>query len=225
MKITKYPQSCFLIESLGKKIIIDPGNLVMEKMPEFNINDWQNIDAVLITHKHSDHCDPILIKNIKKINVDVPIYGNSEVAEILQKENIIVNIVRESDRFNLGKLIVEVTPALHGYYFLMKGGGYPKENIGYIVDDGEHRLYHTSDTLMFEHDLQADIVLVPICGHAVVMEPLVAVEFVEDMKAKFTIPCHYDSPRHALGTEIFEKIAIERGLNYKILNNGEAIEL
>lgn len=225
MKITKYPQSCFLIESLGQRTIIDPGNLVMPVMPEFKIDDWINIDAVIITHKHSDHCDPNLIKKIQEINSQVVIYTNSEVAEILSKEDIKVKIVSTGESFDLGKIRIEVTPALHGYIYLMKGGGYPKENIGYIIDDGIHRVYHTSDTIMFEHDLQADVVLVPICGHAVVMEPLVAVEFVEDLKAKITIPCHYDSPKHAMGTEVFEKIARDRGLNYKVLANGESLDL
>ena len=27
MKITKFPQSCLLIETKGKKILVDPGNL------------------------------------------------------------------------------------------------------------------------------------------------------------------------------------------------------
>ena len=40
MKLTKYAQSCFLIETEGKKILIDPGNCVEEE----NIKSFRDID-------------------------------------------------------------------------------------------------------------------------------------------------------------------------------------
>ena len=225
MKITKYPQSCFLVESLGKRFVIDPGNLVKEKMSDFNIDDWQNINAVLITHKHNDHCDPALIKQIQEKNQNVLIYTNSEVAGILQAEKIEAKAVKDGDILEFGEVKVEVVHALHGYYVKMSESGYPKENVGYIIDDGKNRLYHASDTIMFKNYPKADIILLPICGHAIVMESDVGIEFAEYVKAKLIIPCHYESPKHPLGTERFEKIVKERGVNYKVLKNGESLEL
>ena len=52
MKITKFPQSCLLIETKGKKILIDPGNL---KYKEEYFDIWNNVDIILITHKHKVH--------------------------------------------------------------------------------------------------------------------------------------------------------------------------
>lgn len=227
MKITKYPQSCFLIEIKGQRFIIDPGNMVKTHMPEFNIIDWQNITAVLITHKHSDHQDAELLKEIKNLNPNVPVYTNSEVAGILKEKGIITNIIKEDDILDFGEIKIEVTLAKHGYIYLMKGGGYPKENVGYIIDDGEHRVYHTSDTIMFEHNLKADIVLAPICGHNVVLEPISAIEFAEnDMHANLLIPCHYENENHPLGTEAFEMVAEKLNYTkYKILKNGETVNL
>lgn len=49
MKITKYPQSCLLVETKGKKILIDPGTL---KYKEEYFDVWNNVDIILITHKH-----------------------------------------------------------------------------------------------------------------------------------------------------------------------------
>ncbi|MFZ2189994.1 MAG: MBL fold metallo-hydrolase [Candidatus Magasanikiibacteriota bacterium] len=225
MKITKYPQSCFLIETKGQRFIIDSGNMVKTHMPEFNINDWQNITAILITHKHSDHCDPELIKEIQNLNPNVPIYTNSEMAGILKENDINTNIVKEGDILEFSEIRVEVTPAKHGYIYLMKGGGYPNENVGYIFDDGEKRVYHTSDTIMFEHNLKADIVLAPICGHNVVLEPTSAIEFADhDMHADLLIPCHYEHKNHPIGTDKFEMIAKEINYTkYKILKNGETL--
>ena len=52
MKITKYPQSCLLVETNNKKILIDAGGL---KYQEKFLDNWKTVDLVLITHKHGDH--------------------------------------------------------------------------------------------------------------------------------------------------------------------------
>ena len=44
---------------------------------------------------------------------------------------------------------------------------------------------------------------------------------VESLGKRFV----YESPKHPLGTERFEKIVKERGVNYKVLKNGESLEL
>ena len=67
MKITKFPQSCLLIETKGKKILIDPGTL---KYKEDYFNIWNNVDIILITHKHPDHYN---IEVLEKINKDITI--------------------------------------------------------------------------------------------------------------------------------------------------------
>lgn len=54
MKITKFPQSCLLIETKEKKILVDPGNL---KYKEEYFDIWKQADVILITHKHPDHCN------------------------------------------------------------------------------------------------------------------------------------------------------------------------
>ena len=93
------------------------------------------------------------------------------------------------------------------------------------MDAGEKSVYHCGDTLRFQHEYKADVILIPICGHAVVMEPSVALEFAEDVGAKLIIPMHYDAPTHPQGTDKFEELAKEKGINFKILKDGESIEV
>ena len=69
MKITKFPQSCLLIETKGKKILVDPGNL---KYKEEYFDIWNNVDIILITHKHPDHCNTEILENsFNKLNSPV----------------------------------------------------------------------------------------------------------------------------------------------------------
>ena len=76
MKITKYPQSCVMVEINNKKILIDAGGL---KYQEKYFEAWKKADIILITHKHPDG-DAIgssfalyfaLLKMGKKVIVDI----------------------------------------------------------------------------------------------------------------------------------------------------------
>ena len=49
MKITKLEHSGVTIEKDGKVLVFDPVE-IMEKLPDF-----ENVVAVIITHKHGDH--------------------------------------------------------------------------------------------------------------------------------------------------------------------------
>ena len=52
MKITKYPQSCLMIETNNKRILVDAGGL---KYQDRFLEEWKKADVILITHKHGDH--------------------------------------------------------------------------------------------------------------------------------------------------------------------------
>ena len=76
MKLTKYAQSCFLIETEGKKILIDPGDMVDED----TINNFRDINIILYTHTHNDHCFVDYAKKLKVKNNPI-IIGNREIVE------------------------------------------------------------------------------------------------------------------------------------------------
>jgi len=219
MKLTKYAQSCFLIKTEGKRILIDPGHYVDEEI----IKKFRNIDLILITHIHNDHCFPDYLKLIQENN-HPEILGNEEVVEKLA--DFKVTVVKEGDVKEISKIKFEVVKAVHGWNPLMirKYPGPPLTN-GFIIRDSKTSVYHCSDTVAFPNDYKTDVLLVPACGFGVVMSPDIAVEFAMVMKPKLTIPMHYDSPKHLIqDTKFFEEYAKKRGLNYKVLQNRESTE-
>ncbi len=159
MKITKYPQSCVMIEVNNKKILIDAGGL---KYQEKFFKDWKKSDIILITHKHTDH---IKADTLKELNI--PIYSTQEVQNEYPELNI--NIVKENDIITFDNLKIEVVKAVHGYNPNLKDGKEVFENVGYIIDDGNHRFYSTSDTICFKNDYKADIVALPVTAHGLTM--------------------------------------------------------
>ncbi len=216
MKIKKFPQSCLLIETKGKKILIDPGTL---KYKEEYFEVWNNVDIILITHKHPDHCNTEVLE---KLNKDIKIYSTQEVEQANKSLNI--NIVKENDIIELDNIKIEVVHAIHGYQPLLKGKEI-HENVGYIIDDGEKRLYSTSDTICFRNDYKADILCIPVTGHGLTMSAFEAALYAKEVDATLTIPIHMDNPAFPPDFKYIDEMFNKYDVEYKILENGENIEV
>ena len=217
MKITKFPQSCLLIETKGKKILIDPGTL---KYKEEYFDIWNNVDIIFITHKHPDHCNTEVLE---KLNKNIKIYSTKEVQDA--NESLNINIIKENDTIELGNIKVEVVHAVHGYQPLLKGTKEINENVGYIVDDGENRLYTTSDTICFKNYYKADILCVPVTGHGLTMSAFEAALYAKEVGAILTIPIHMDNPTFPPDFKFIEEMFNKYEVEYEILENDESIEI
>ena len=101
--------NCSFIKTSHVNILVDFG-LTYKKIAE-GLNaigeDISNIDAILITHEHSDH-----IKGLKVLlnNYDIPIYSNKKTYEALKHYTKIPTskLFITDDRFEIGDL--DITP-------------------------------------------------------------------------------------------------------------------
>ena len=207
MKITKFPQSCLFLETKDKKILIDPGNL---KYKEEYFAIWNTADVILITHKHPDHCNTEVLQ---KLDQSIKIYSTEEVQNA--NKSLTINIVKEKDVIELEGIKMEVVHAVHGYQPLLKGEKEIHENVGYIVDDGQNRLYATSDTICFKNDYQADILCTPVTGHL----------YAKEVGAVLTLPIHMDNPAFPPDFKFMEEMFQKYEVDYEILENDETIEI
>lgn len=133
MKLTKFAQSCVLIEAKGKRILIDPGAIQFEDslLNEF----WKDIDILLVTHKHGDHCH---VPSVQKIVTEkTKFYTSQEVKDAYPELN--PEVVKEGDNLQVDNVKIKVVKAVHGYHPGLKGDKEIHENIGFIVDDGEKK--------------------------------------------------------------------------------------
>lgn len=217
MKITKFPQSCLLIETKEKKILVDPGNL---KYKEEYFDIWNRADVILITHKHPDHCN---VEVLEKLNKNITIYSTKEVQDAYECLNI--NIIKENDVIKLDDITIEVVHAIHGYQPLLKGAKEIHENVGYIIDDGKNRLYTTSDTICFKNDYKADILCIPVTGHGLTMSAFEAALYAKEVEAILTLPIHMDNPAFPPDFKYIEEMFNKYDVEYEILDNDETIEV
>lgn len=111
MKVRKFWHSCLLVEEGDTRILIDPGKysfLAGRAKPE----DFHDLTAILITHEHSDHADPQIIKKIHAKN-PVPVYGNHGVKKALAVFGVDVELL-EDRVIKIGGMQVEAISAEHG---------------------------------------------------------------------------------------------------------------
>ncbi len=215
MKITKYPQSCLMVETNNKRILIDAGGL---KYQDRFLEEWKKADIILITHKHGDHIRSDILQYI-----NIPIYSTQEVQNTYPE--IIFNIVKENDVLEFDNIKIEVVKAIHGYNPLLKNGGQVFENVGYIIDDGSHRFYTTSDTICFDNDYKADIVALPVTAHGLTMSAFEASLFSKELGARLVLPIHMDNEKCPTNLNYMKECFDKFEINYKVLDIEESIEI
>lgn len=220
MKITRFAQSCFLIETKGKRILIDPGNI---KYDDSLLEEYRHdVDILLVTHKHSDHCNVPAILSIVD-NPKTKFYTTREVAEA--RKELHPQIVSVWDVLKLDDIIIRVMKSFHGFLPHLKWGNEILESVWYIIDDGEKTFYHVGDSLCFSSEDVCDVLGVPVCNHGLVMWPFDAARFAQQVKATLVLPMHYDNPDYPADMEEVEKQFQNHTLNYKILACTESIEV
>ncbi len=136
MKVTKFGHSCLLVEENGVRILFDPGSFS-------NLQDSvQNLDIILITHEHLDHCDPESIKNILKNNPTVKIFTNHGVGAVLDKEGIEYKILEDGEQTTYKDVLVEAFGDRHCVIY----NSIPQiQNTGYFIN---HKLFYPGDNFI-----------------------------------------------------------------------------
>lgn len=121
------------IETDETKILIDAGNTskyILGKLEEHNINP-NSIDAIFITHTHSDHIKglPVLLK---KINPCVYITEKMHPQmEYLENYHII-----KEDKIKIKDILIEVIKTSHD----------TEDSVGYIINNQDKSIVYITDT-------------------------------------------------------------------------------
>lgn len=201
--------SGFLIEN-GKKIYIDPYNIIGEK---------PKADLILVTHGHSDHCSIVDMDKILKDGTTVVL--SADCQSKLTKSNYKINmqIIEPGEEFELEGVKVQAVPAYNiDKTFHEKSEGW----LGYLIKFGSVIIYHAGDTdsipemqnlTGYGKDGNNFVALLPV-GGKFTMNVEEAVSAAVKIKPSLAIPMHYGA---LAGTEKdaddFVRLCKEQGIN------------
>jgi len=193
LTLTFHGHACFLIEADGRHILIDPfltGNPAADIGPD----KLPKIDAVLLSHGHSDHLgDAIPIAK----RHGATIVATFELAQFCEARGTTVHAMHIGGAHPFPWGQVKLVPAFHGGAVAGdEDGTHTTTACGLVLTAGGKTVYHTGDTaLTMEMRLlegRVDVMLLPI-GDNYTMGIDDAVRAVEFVKPHIAIPMHYDT--------------------------------
>jgi L-ascorbate metabolism protein UlaG (beta-lactamase superfamily) len=202
----------FQIKAEGKIIYVD-----LEKYGEAT----EKADLILVTHSHTDHCDPDKIKNVQK--EDTVIIAPEDCVSIIGRS---VKTLRPGEETSVGNIRVKAVEAYNYKRLRSPGNPYhPKGfGVGYLIKVEGKTIYHAGDTDFIPEMRKVgpvDVVLLP-SGGTYTMDNAEAAEAAIAINPKIVIPMH----RWDTNPEEFKK-KVEANSNIKVmvLQEGEEFQL
>jgi len=202
----------FQIKAEGKIIYVD-----LEKYGEAT----EKADLILVTHSHTDHCDPDKIKNVQK--EDTVIIAPENCASIIGRS---VKTLRPGEETSVDNIRVKAVEAYNYKRFRSPGHPYhPKGfGVGYLIKVEGKTIYHAGDTDFIPEMRKVglvDVVLLP-SGGTYTMDNAEAADAAIAINPKIVIPMH----RWDTNPEEFKK-KVEANSNIKVmvLQEGEEFQL
>jgi L-ascorbate 6-phosphate lactonase len=220
--VTWYGQSGFRLAAADSRVLIDPflsDRPDRRYPPPASAADFADITLVLCTHEHADHMDLPFLSELCAVNNDVRIVVPAPAAAIAAGAELdparLIPAASGQARHEEG-VTVNPVPALHGlggsgkpvvYEFAPDEGGQVRF-LGYVVEIGGIRFYHSGDCLVYPElpatlaELAPDVLMLPINGRDHMREASGIVGNMTETEAAwlcaqvgpaYVIPMHYDA--------------------------------
>jgi L-ascorbate metabolism protein UlaG (beta-lactamase superfamily) len=199
LKITKIGHSTMLIELAGVKILTDPwftdpilGIVTHSRAIGMDVESVPELDLILISHGHFDHCD---LKAIAKLN---------KSATVIVPEDKTAARIRKLGYSEVAALSPWESRLVSGACITALPADHPTPECTYVVSSGDLALFFGGDTRYVKEipeigeKFDLTVALLPINGLSfpvvgkAVMDPVDAAEAAIQLKARVVIPIHYN---------------------------------
>jgi L-ascorbate metabolism protein UlaG (beta-lactamase superfamily) len=194
------------------------------------------IDVVTSSHNHTDHLDKETLEPLMRVNprlqLVAPEANRGFVADRLEIAADYPRGMNAGETKQLG--VFQITGVAAAHPELAKDEWGQHKFLGYVVQCGDFRIYHSGDTLLYEGMeaqlgcFEVDVALLPINGDhperrvAGNLNGREAATLAKGIGAGVAIPCHYEMFEfNTASPEEFIRRAEELQQPYRILRAGE----
>ncbi len=243
-------QSGFLVQWQGHHLLLDPylsdsltHKYAATDQPHVRLTErviaperLDFIDVVTSSHKHTDHLDPETLGPLLRVNSKmvfvIPEANRIFVADRLRLPLEQPHGLTAGETKHFGVFQITAVPAAHPELEKDEWGRH--QCLGYVVQCGDFRIYHSGDTLLYEGLAErlagfgVDVAVLPINGDfperrvAGNLNGREAARLAKDIRAGVVIPCHYEMfDFNTASPEEFIRAAEDLKQNYRVLKAGE----
>jgi L-ascorbate metabolism protein UlaG (beta-lactamase superfamily) len=176
--LSTWGHACVRIERDGRRLVLDPGAFSDHAV-------LADADAVLITHEHPDHLDPVVLAGVLAERPALEVWAPEGAVRLLREAGAPterLHVAHEGDTWEVAGFSVRGVG--HAHAVIHPDAPVP-ENVGYLVDG---TLLHPGDSFVTPPEGTVDVLLVPVAGPW--MKVAEAVEYVRAVRPRLAVPIH-----------------------------------
>jgi len=211
MKITKFGHCCLLVETGGKRILIDPG------MYSHGQNFVKGVSAVLVTHEHLDHLHLESLRVVIENNPGVRVFTTAGVGKLLDAEQVVHEVLSHRLSAKIGSVDIEGFGKKHAEIYRTVP---PVDNTGFLIGG---KFFYPGDAFT-DPGVPVEILAMPFSAPWLKISE--AIDYVKQLKPKTCFPVH-DGLLKSLGPVriLTEKLLKEAGIRFQVIEDGASAEL
>lgn len=219
MKITKHSHACLLLEVGGRTLLIDPGAYTDD------VPSPQNLDAIVVTHAHDDHCFEARLEPLLANNPATEIFGPQEVIDRLLRASepsiskALKHVTVHGDHYEIGPFQLDFVGDLHQEIHR----SIPLlQNCGVLVNA---TLYYPGDSYT-PCDLAYQVLACP--SSAPWLRIADVIDFLDEMRPERCFATHnalLSDRGHALQNSRIREVTERHGGEFRFLEPGESWHL
>ena len=128
--------NCYQIKNDNSCLLIEAGIPIkkIKKALNFKLSD---VDGILISHRHGDHC--CAVKDMLKTEIDCHVLQDTK--DFLNLNHHRLHVFEFKKQFQIGSFTILPFPVVH-----CDTDGEPCPNVGFLIVSGKERLLYITDT-------------------------------------------------------------------------------